>query len=217
MTFVHRIRNWRNPHNLTSVHLAGLVRRYGYAVGDHSYGRPKIRFPQRDRPLAIGRFCSIADKVEILLGGNHRTDWVSTFPFAAFPDRWPDRGDETGAYHSSRGGVTIGSDVWLGSGATVLSGVTVGHGAVIAARAVVSRDVPPYAVVAGNPARVVRMRFPAETVRALIETAWWDLPDGEVARLVPILSGLRTDELIAAVRDLRARSSRSSAGPGAEP
>jgi acetyltransferase-like isoleucine patch superfamily enzyme len=128
-----------------------------------------VRFPESGRALTIGRYCSIADKVEILLGGDHRLDWVSTYPFAAMQGLWPDA-DAPADYHVSRGDVTIGNDVWLGSGCIILSGVTVGHGAVVAARAVVTRDVAPYTVVAGNPARPLRQRFDPDTVAALLGT-----------------------------------------------
>lgn len=198
MTFVHRLRNWRNPHNLTAVHLADLARRYGFAIGEHSYGRPKVRFPESGCPLTIGRYCSIADRVEILLGGNHRTDWVTTYPFGAFPEVW---GDDLGHdFHASRGGVAIGSDVWLGSAATILSGVTIGHGAVVAARAVVARDVPAYAIVAGNPARVIKYRFEEGQIAALLATQWWTLPQDAVAGLVPLLQSGRVDDLVEAIR-----------------
>lgn len=217
MGVLHRLRNWRNPHNLTRLHLAKLSARYGFPIGDHSYGRPKVRFPEVGAGLAVGRFCSFADRVEILLGGNHRTDWASTFPFAAFAERWPGAEALGQDHHASRGPVGIGSDVWVGSGAMILSGVTVGHGAVIAARAVVSRDVPPYTIVAGNPARPVRPRFDPETVAALVETAWWDLPDPDIAPLVPLLQSARTQTLLEAVRTLRARSSARSEGRAPEP
>jgi len=200
-TLLHRLRSGRNPSNETRIHLARQARKHGFSIGAYSYGRPKVRFPESGRRLTIGRFCSIADKVEILLGGGHRLDWVSTYPFAALPGLWPGV-DAPGDYHASRGDVVIGSDVWLGSGCLILSGVTIGHGAVVAAHAVVSRDVPAYAVVAGNPARVVRHRFDPETVAALLDTAWWDRPHATVAGLVPLLQSGRTDDLIAALRAL---------------
>lgn len=207
MRLLDRLRNPARRDNRTARHLDKLVRRHGFSVGDHSYGRPKVRFPETGARLVIGRFCSIADKVEIFLGGNHRTDWATTFPFAAFPESWPGAGALGDGYHSTRGDVTIGSDVWLASGATIMSGVTIGHGAVVGARAVVSRDVPPYAIVAGNPARLARRRFDEATVAALLETAWWDLPDAEIAPLTPLLSSDDVPALIAALRALRARPS----------
>lgn len=196
---LHRLRSGRNPNNETRIHLAKLVRAHGFSIGAYSYGRPKVRFPDSGRRLTIGRYCSIADKVEILLGGDHRLDWASTYPFAAMRGLWPDA-DAPAACHASRGDVAIGHDVWLGSGCTILSGVTVGHGAVVAAHAVVSRDVPPYAVAAGNPARVVRTRFDDATVAALVACAWWDLPHAEVTRLVPLLQSGRIADLVAAAR-----------------
>ena len=177
-------------------------------MGAYSYGKPKIRFPESGHGLTIGRYCSIADKVEILLGGDHRLDWASTYPFAAMDGLWPEAAPPE-AYHASRGAVTIGHDVWLGSGCVILSGVTIGHGAVVAARAVVTRDVPPFAVVAGNPARVVRRRFDEATVAALLDAAWWDLPHESVSRLVPLLSSGRIADLVAAARAARGVATRS--------
>ncbi|WP_092046222.1 CatB-related O-acetyltransferase [Methylobacterium pseudosasicola] len=196
---MHRLRRGRNPHNETRIHLAALAKAYGFSIGSYSYGRPKVRFPESGRRLTIGRYCSIADKVEILLGGDHRLDWASTYPFAAMRGLFPGVGAPED-YHASRGDVVIGHDVWLGSGCMILSGVTIGHGAVVAARAVVTRDVPAYAVVAGNPARVVRCRFDEATVAALVETAWWDLPHDAVTRLVPLLQSGRIADLLAALR-----------------
>lgn len=216
MGALHRLRNWRNPHNETRLHLGHLTRRYGFAIGEFSYGRPKVRFPESGSRLTIGRFCSIADKVEILLGGNHRVDWASTYPFGAFPDLWPGAGGHAD-FHASRGDVEIGHDVWLGSGAMILSGVTIGHGAVVAARAVVTRDVPPYAIVAGNPARVIRSRFDEDTIAGLVETAWWDLAHTEIEPLIPLLQSDRAMDLVATVRALRARSSQACAGPRPAP
>ena len=208
---LQRLRRGRNPHNETRLHLAALSRRYGFDVGAYSYGRPKVRFPESGRRLSIGRYCSIADRVEILLGGGHRLDWVSTYPFAAMRGLWPDA-RAPGDFHTARGDVTIGHDVWLGSGCMILSGVTVGHGAVVAARAVVTRDVPPYAVAAGSPARVVRHRFDAETVDALVRAAWWDLPHACVSGLVPLLQGGSASELVAAVDAARRAGAAGVAG-----
>jgi virginiamycin A acetyltransferase len=212
---LHRLRRGRNPHNETRIHLAKLARTYGFSIGAYSYGRPKVRFPESGRRLTIGRYCSIADKVEILLGGDHRLDWASTYPFAAMRGLFPDAGAPED-YHASRGDVVIGHDVWLGSGCMILSGVTVGHGAVVAARAVVTRDVPAYAVVAGNPARVVRRRFDETTVAALVAAAWWDLPHAAVTRLVPLLQSGQVDALLAALRgsaDSRTGGAQHEADP----
>jgi acetyltransferase-like isoleucine patch superfamily enzyme len=212
LDLIHRLRNWRNPHGETRLHLASLVRRHGYEIGAYSYGFPKIRFPEAGRKLTIGRYSSIADKVEIFMGGNHRSDWATTYPFSAFRDRWPSAPQDA-AVHTSRGDVVIGHDVWIGSGATILSGVTVGHGAVIAARAIVTRDVPPYTVVGGNPASVLRRRFDEATIAALLDIAWWDLPRAEIETLISDLQSPDVDRLIGRVRAIRASSQASQDAP----
>lgn len=195
------LRKRLNRDNQTRLHLAHLVaRRPGQiVVGAYTYGRPKVRFPESGAKLVIGRYGSIADGVEILLGGNHRLDWTTTYPFPALPGLWPTASGFTG-HDATRGDVVIGHDVWLGSQCMILSGVTIGHGAVVAARTVVRRDVPPYAIVAGNPARVFRLRFDEAKVAALLETRWWDLPKTRVEALLPLLLSSRIEEFIAAVR-----------------
>jgi acetyltransferase-like isoleucine patch superfamily enzyme len=198
MPLLHRLKNWSNPHNLTRLHLKRLSAKYGFVIGDHTYGRPKVRFPESGAKLTIGKYGSIADDVNIMLGGNHRLDFVTTYPFGAMTALWPEAIDRRD-FAVSRGDVTIGHDVWLGSGCMILSGVTVGHGAVVAARAVVTRDVPPYAVVGGNPAQVIKTRFDPPTVMRLLATAWWDLPRERIATLIPLLQGADVETFLRAV------------------
>lgn len=195
------LRRWINPDNQTRIHLAKLLaRRPGQiVVGAFTYGRPKVRFPESGARLSIGRYGSIADGVEILLGGNHRTDWATTYPFPALSALWP-AAQGMGGHDATRGDVAIGHDVWLGSQAMIMSGVTIGHGAVVAARAVATRDVPPYAIVAGNPARVVRLRLPEAQIEALLASRWWERPPEHVSQLLPLLMSDRIDELVAAIR-----------------
>jgi acetyltransferase-like isoleucine patch superfamily enzyme len=190
------LRRHVNPHNQTRLHLAALItRRPGQiAIGAWTYGRPKVRFPESGARLTIGRYGSIADGVEILLGGNHRTDWATTYPFPALPGLWPEAAAIEGS-HTTRGDVTIGHDVWLGSQAMILSGVTIGTGAVVAARAVVTRDVPPYAIVGGNPARVLRPRFDEADVASLLASRWWDRPREEVVQLLRALMSDRISDV----------------------
>ncbi len=132
--------------------------------------------------LVIGRFCSIAAETRFIMnGGNHATDWFTTFPFpifgngweSAMPERWPHRGD-----------TVVGNDVWIGYGATIMPGVRIGDGAIIAAKAVVAKDVEPFAVVGGNPARLIRHRFDEETRATLSEIAWWDWDAEKITRNV---------------------------------
>jgi acetyltransferase-like isoleucine patch superfamily enzyme len=156
-------------------------------VGPHTYvRRPRVvRYSGDVEPVHIGDYCSISGDVEILPGGDHNTHWVSTFPFrivfglpGALEDGMP----------SSRGPVRIGNDVWIGRAAMILPGVTIGDGAVVGARAVVTRDVRPYAVVVGNPAVEVKRRFDDATVDRLLEIKWWEWPESLVRSAVPLLS-----------------------------
>lgn len=139
----------------------------------------KYAFDFIDDRLVIGKFCSIAHGASFVLnGGNHFADRLSTYPFPIFleafgapePDAWP-----------NKGGITIGHDVWIGWDATILPGVTIGHGAIIATKAVVASDVPPYAIVAGNPAKIVKYRLPEADIERLLEIAWWDWPVERIA------------------------------------
>lgn len=154
-----------------------------YQIGIGTYGMPEVFDWDEGTTLSIGAYCSISSDVRVLLGGGHRIDWASSYPFPAFLQEARHITD----FGKTRGDVVIGSDVWLGMGCTILSGVTIGHGAVVAACAVVTRDVEPYAIVAGNPARVVRWRFDEETRRALLATAWWSWPESEVRAIVDLL------------------------------
>ncbi len=154
-------------------------------MGRYSYYPPKIRaFPGERGMARVGAFCSLAEGTQIYLGGNHRTDWVTTYGLrvvfglpGAYEDGTP----------TSKGDVVIGNDVWVASGSTILSGVTIGDGAVVGAGSVVSRDVRPYAVVVGNPAREVTRRFSDEQVEALLRIAWWDWPIEQVLEHVAVL------------------------------
>lgn len=202
MWLERRFRRWRNPHNLTRLHHASEVGRGGHEIGDFSYGRLHIRSWGEGSRLTIGSYCSFADGVTIFLGGNHRTDWISTYPFSDFPVLWPEMTGFASTL-STRGDVKIGSDVWVGAGATILSGVGIGHGAVIGARALVVKDVAPYAVVGGNPAAVLKLRFDEATISALVDLAWWDLPRHAVARLGPFLQSGDVEALLQEGRRLR--------------
>lgn len=153
-------------------------------VGNHTYGLEGMEVFQWDEgmPLVIGNYCSIAIGVEILLGGQHRADWTSMYPFGHTVSPGLSIPPVKGHPHS-KGGVTIGSDVWIGRKAKILNGVIIGNGAVIGSFSVVSRDVPPYAIVAGNPARVKKFRFDTEIIDLLEQLRWYDLPDDVVNKI----------------------------------
>ncbi len=167
-----------------------------YLLGEGTYGLPLVHDDHEGSTLRIGAYCSIASGVQIFLGKNHRTDWVSSYPFPAFFEEARHIPD----FSISRGDVIIGSDVWLCTDCTILSGVTIGHGAVIGAGAVVTKDVDPYSIVAGNPASHVRWRFDEPTRLALLETAWWDWPITEIRKVMKLLCSTQIEDFLAYAR-----------------
>ena len=154
-----------------------------YEIGRWTYGDLTVQAWDDGTMLRIGAFCSIAGGVRIILGGEHRSDWVTTFPFYAL---W-DSAKHISSRPNTKGDVTIGNDVWIGTEAVIMSGVTVGDGAVIGARALVARDVEPYAIVAGNPARLVRKRCDDKLIKRLLQLKWWEWSDEEIAEMIPWL------------------------------
>ena len=137
--------------------------------------------------LIIGKFCSIAKGIEFVMNGaNHMLDCYSAYPFEVI-DEFKGLSRPFGS-RANRGDTIVGNDVWFGQNVTVLPGVHIGDGAIIGANSVVSRDVPPYSVVAGNPAVVRKYRFDDETIELLLELKWWDKDIEEIKRLIPLLS-----------------------------
>jgi virginiamycin A acetyltransferase len=168
------------------VFLKPLVRSPNVEVGDYTYydhpdeptafERDALLYAFGPERLVIGKFCAIAAGVRFLMpGANHAARGPSTYPFGIFGGAWESTMDLV-LSASSRGDTVVGNDVWLGYQSLVLPGVTVGDGAIIAAASVVSADVPPYSIVAGNPARVVRRRFDDGDVERLLRAAWWHWP-----------------------------------------
>ncbi len=172
------------------------------AIGRHSYAPPALVrvFAGDSARVVIGDYCSLASDVEIMPGGNHRTDTVTTY--ALRQHLVPDDVERVGEPWS-KGDVEIGSDVWIGRGAKILGGVTIGDGAVVAAWSVVTKSVPPYTIVAGVPARAVRQRFSPEIVGSLLRIRWWDWDDAVVRE--------RIDELTSA--DLAAFTQKYDPSP----
>jgi acetyltransferase-like isoleucine patch superfamily enzyme len=163
-------------------------------MGRHSYGRPRVRrFAGDTSVVRIGAFVAIAEEVEFIPGGAHRTDWVSTYPFRYkfnLPGRLRD------GHPTSKGDIVVGNDVWIATGARILSGVTIGNGAVIAAGALVSTDVRPYAMVAGNPAKEAYRRFSDSQIEQLESLAWWNWPLEAILECVDLLCSGDVDALI---------------------
>jgi lipopolysaccharide transport system ATP-binding protein len=149
-----------------------LIQKENISIGPYTYGRPKIHRWSKKYRVTIGRFCSIADGVQLLVDGNHRSDWISTYPFGRLLPGFP----KNPAHPTGKGDIIIGHDVWIGRDALILSGVRIGSGAVIAAGAVVSKNVDDYEIVGGNPARSLGFRFSPAEIEGLMEIAWWNWP-----------------------------------------
>lgn len=164
-------------------------------IGDYSYidGHPILLSWGEGAKVRIGKFCSIAANVTFMLGGNHRTDWITTYPFNALMPRT--YGDIQG-HPYIKGDIVIGNDVWIGRECKILSGVHIGNGAVVAAYAVVTKDVPAYAMVGGVPARLLKYRFSHREKEALERIRWWDWPEKKIAEMVSALQNGDIDSFV---------------------
>jgi acetyltransferase-like isoleucine patch superfamily enzyme len=157
-----------------------------YNIGKHSYGDLTVRHFDHKLTLSIGDYCSFSMGTTILIGGNHNNEWVSTYPFGTiFPEAKKGVDGFDRHYHKD---VVIGHDVWIGTNSLILSGVTVGHGAVVAAGSVVTKDVPPFAVVGGVPAKVIKYRFDEEAIKELLELRWWDWDTEKIREFLPYMT-----------------------------
>ena len=155
------------------------------------------QYPINGDSLRIGKFCSIACGAKFLFASaNHTQTSVSTYPFPIFFEEWDlDIGDVTSAW-DHKGDIVIGNDVWIGYEAVVMAGVTIGDGAIIGARAVVTKDVPPYTIVGGVPAREIRRRFSDDVIARLLELKWWDWPAERIQRNIKNIQSGRLNLLL---------------------
>lgn len=169
------------------------VGRYSYYSGyyhGHSFddcARYLLPDPGDVDQLIIGSFCSIGSGASFIMAGNqgHRYDWASSFPFFYMQDE-PAFAGARDAFQKA-GDTVIGNDVWIGSEAMIMPGVTIGHGAVVGSRALVTRDVEPFTIVGGNPAKPIRKRFSETEISMLLEMAWWDWPLEDIRHAMPLL------------------------------
>lgn len=190
-----------------TVYLKNVVKRPSITVGDFTIYNDFVRdprlfeennvlyhYPINGDRLTVGKFCSIACGVRFLFNSaNHTLRSLSTYPFPLFYEAW-DHGMHPTQAWDNKGDITVGNDVWIGYEAVILAGVTLGDGAIVGARSVVTRDVPPYTIVGGVPARPIRRRFSQETIAALLALQWWDWP---LERLSAALPALQAGDLAA--------------------
>ena len=164
-------------------------------IGKYTYGSPRTHWQRDNTKLIVGNFCSIAANVNIYLGGNHRSDWVTTFPFGhVFKDKFT--GFNGLGHPATKGDVIIGNDVWIGENVTIMSGVTIGDGAIIANNSHVVKNVEPYSIVGGNPGKFIKYRFTKEQIEKLLEIKWWYWDDEKINKFTPLLCNNNIDEFI---------------------
>ena len=153
-------------------------------------------YPINGDRLIIGKFCSIACGAKFLFNsGNHKMSSLSTYTFPLFFEEWDLEKENVAQAWDQKGDIIIDNDVWIGYEAVILSGVTIGDGAVIGCRAVVTKDIPPYTIVGGVPAKPIRKRFDEETIKELQKIKWWDWPEEKIAGKIPAIQAGDLEEL----------------------
>lgn len=193
------------------IFLKPFVKSPNIIVGDYTYFDDRRNGPEKFEEynvlynydftkvkLVFGKFCAIAAETRFIMTGDHKLDAISTYPFPIFQNGWEE------AYSiadlPTKGDIIVGNDVWFGYNSLIKGGVTIGDGAIIATSAVVVKDVPAYSIVAGNPAKVVKMRFDDVTIDRLLQISWWNWDIAKINENLKIISQLDVDQLEKASR-----------------
>ena len=192
-----------------TVYLKNVIDNPNIQIGDYTIYNDFVHDPReflknnvlyhypinKDR-LIIGKFCSIACGAKFLFNSaNHKMASLSTYTFPLFFEEWDLEKENVAQAWDQKGDIIIGNDVWIGYEAVILSGVTIGDSAVIGCRAVVTKDVPPYTIVGGVPAKPIRKRFDEETIKELQKIKWWDWPEEKIAGKIPAIQAGDLEEL----------------------
>ena len=189
------------PHDRQTVYLKDVITSPGLEVGDYTIYNDFVRdprdfeknnvlyhYPVNGDRLLIGKFCSIACGAKFLFtSGNHSMQSLSTYTFPIFFDEWDLDAESICDAWDNKGDTVIGNDVWIGYEAVIMPGVKIGDGAIIGTRAVVTKDVPPYTIVGGVPAKPIRKRFDAATIEKLESLRWWDWDEEKIKRSIPAI------------------------------
>ncbi|WP_299826235.1 CatB-related O-acetyltransferase [uncultured Pontibacter sp.] len=193
------------PHHQKMVFLKNIIQNPNIQVGDYTYyddlenpynfeKNVLYHFDFIGDKLLIGKFCAIASGVKFIMNvGNHETNPISGYPFAIFGNGW--ESIESDVSYPVKGDTVVENDVWMGTDAVIMPGIRIGNGAIVAAKAVVTKNVPDYAIVAGNPAVVVKMRFPDDQIVKLLSIAWWNWDVAKITRNLQLIHSADVDAL----------------------
>ena len=201
-----KLESWKKIEFPSELEISPFVNvgEYTYYAGSYNglFEEVSIRYLDEDNKkgdkLYIGKFCSIATGVNFNLGGseNHRSDWISTFPFSKIFEKGNDS-------YFPKGNTIIGNDVWIGTEAIIMPGITIGDGAIIGARSIVTKDIPPYSIVVGVPGKVIKKRFSDEIIEKLLHSKWWDLEINKIMKLIPLLTSSNINAFLEKVEEIK--------------
>ncbi|AAK78753.1 virginiamycin A acetyltransferase [Clostridium acetobutylicum] len=210
MTIPNLNKIYPRSNDYQTVYLKNVITRKNIEVGDYTiyndfYNDARdfeknnvlYQYPINGDKLIIGKFCSIACKAKFLMNSsNHSMKSLSTYTFPIFYEEWDLDVKRITEAWDNKGDIVIGNDVWIGYDAVIMSGVKIGDGAIIGARAVVTKDVPPYTVAAGVPARVIKKRFDDDVISKLLKIKWWNLPYEKIRENIQYFKSGNIDKLI---------------------
>jgi virginiamycin A acetyltransferase len=184
----------------TSCYIKNVVTAPNIFIGDYTYyddthapedfetNNVLFNYPEFGDKLVIGKFCAIASGTKFIMGpANHRISSFTTYPFHVFGGLWQENTPPHLSQLPHKGDIRIGNDVWLGRECTVMPGAEIGDGSIAAACSVITGKFPPYSLIGGNPARLIRRRFNEERIHFLLRLKWWDLPPEELSEILPLL------------------------------
>ncbi len=199
----------------TSCFIKNVITAPNIIVGDYTYyddalaptefekNNVLFNYPEFGDKLIIGKFCSIASGTKFIMGSaNHRLGSVTTYPFNVFGGSWQENTPDHMSQLPFKGDIVIGNDVWIGRESIIMPGVKIGDGAIIAAYSVVTKDVEPYSVVGGNPARFIKKRFNDELIELLLEFKWWDLPPEKLVAALPLLCDFDLEKVTKKIEEM---------------
>ena len=197
----------------TSCFIKNVVKAPNISIGDYTYYDDTddpagfeqknilFNYPEFGDKLVIGKFCQIAAGTKFIMGpANHRISSVTTYPFNVFGGAWSENTPPHMSQLPFKGDTIIGNDVWIGRESVIMPGVKIGDGAIIGAYSVVTKDVPPYSVAGGNPAKFIKKRFDEELIELLLKIKWWDFEPEKLVQFLPLLCEPDLDKVLMQLR-----------------